>query len=62
MIERCDGPWASPLVPVRKQDGGVRLCVDYRRLNSLTVKESYYIPGFEEMIEMVGMGKGVIQG
>ncbi len=62
VIERCDGPWASPLVPVRKQDGGVRLCVDYRRLNSLTVKEPYYIPGFEEMIEMVGMGKGVIQG
>ncbi len=57
VIERCDGTWASPLVPVRKQDGGVKLCVDYRRLNSLTVKEPYYIPGFEEMIEMVGMGK-----
>ncbi len=38
---------------------GVRLCVDYRRLNALTVKEPYYIPGFEEMIEMVGNGRFV---
>ena len=59
VIERCDGQWASPLVPVRKQDGGVRLCMDYRRLNALTVKEPYYIPGFEEMIEMVGNGRFV---
>ena len=36
---------------------GVRLCVYYRRLNSLTVKEPYNIPGFEEMIEMVGKRK-----
>ena len=49
--------WASPLVPVRKKDGGLRLCVDFRRVNAVTVKEPYYIPGFEEMLEMVGKGK-----
>ncbi len=57
IIERCDSNWASPLVPVRKPDGGIRLCVDYRKLNAVTMKEPYYIPGFDEMVEKVGTGK-----
>ncbi len=57
IIERCDSVWASPLVPVRKKEGGLRLCVDFRRVNAVTVKEPYYIPGFEEMLETVGKGK-----
>ncbi len=57
VIERCDSNWASPLVPVRKADGGIRLCVDYRKLNAVTEKEPYYIPGFDEMVEKVGTGK-----
>ncbi len=36
---------ASPLVPVKKPGGGIRLCVDYRKLNEVTTKEPYYIPG-----------------
>ncbi len=42
---------------MRKSDGGIRLCVDYRRLNNITVKEPYCIPSFEEMLEKVGRGK-----
>ncbi len=57
VIERCESVWASPLVPVKKPGGSIRLCVDYRRLNDMTVKEPYYIPGFDEMVEMVGKGK-----
>ncbi len=38
IMERCESPWASPLVPVKKPDGLVRLCVDYRCLNSVTTK------------------------
>ncbi len=56
IIERCQSNWASPLVPVRKPDGSVRLCVDYRRLNERTIKEPYYIPSFDEMVEKVGSG------
>ncbi len=56
IIERSASAWASPLVPVKKAGGGIRLCVDYRKLNAITVKEPYYIPQFEEMVECVGKG------
>ncbi len=57
VIERSMSCWSSPLVPVKKAGGGIRLCVDYRRLNELTLKEPYYIPGLEEMLERVGSGR-----
>ncbi len=56
IIERSDSCWASPLVPVKKPGGKVRLCVDYRRLNEVTVKEPYAIPEFGDMVELVGRG------
>ena len=57
IIERSNSCWASPLVPVKKPRGGIRLCVDFRRLNDITVKEPYYIPGLEELLERVGSGR-----
>ena len=36
--------WAAPLVVVRKKDGTLRVCVDYRDLNNATVKDAYTIP------------------
>ncbi len=38
VIERSKSCWSSPLVPVRKPGGRIRLCVDYRRLNEVTVQ------------------------
>ncbi|XP_064107950.1 uncharacterized protein LOC135216509 [Macrobrachium nipponense] len=39
VIERSKSAWNSPIVPVHKPDGSWRMCVDYRRVNEVTVKE-----------------------
>ena len=50
-------PWASPIVPVPKKDGTVRLCVDFRRLNEVTVGDPFYMTTLEEILERVGEAK-----
>ena len=42
-------PWVSPLVPVRKANGSLRLCVDYRELNKNIVRERQVLPTVEEI-------------
>ena len=54
IISPSTSPWASPIVPVVKPDGTVRICVDYRRLNAVTKQDPYYMPTLEEILERVG--------
>lgn len=57
IIEPSTSPWASPVVLVRKKDGSTRFCVDYRKLNDLTKKDSYPLPRIDDTIDAVAGAK-----
>ena len=56
-IVPSSSPWASPMVTVRKADGSARLCVDFRKINSLTRPMPFFMPRVEEVIEGIGKAR-----
>ena len=54
VIAPSSSEWASPVILVPKPDGSLRFCVDYRKLNSITVRDSYPMPRMDECIDSLG--------
>ena len=48
VISESESPWSSPIVVAAKRDGSPRICLDYRALNAITVKDAYPIPQIDE--------------
>ena len=50
-IRASSSPWGSPVLFVRKKDGSLRMCIDYRMLNKVTERNNYPLPRIEEMFD-----------
>ena len=51
VIEPSTAPWCAPVVLVKKKDGSVRFCVDYRHLNAVTIPDTFPLPRLDETFE-----------
>ena len=52
-IRSSASPWGAPVILVKKKDGGMRLCVDYRQLNKVTIKNKYPLPRIDELMDQL---------
>ena len=46
-------PWGAPVLFVRKKDGSLRLCIDYRQLNQVTIKNKYPLPHIDDLFDQL---------
>jgi hypothetical protein len=57
LIRPSASPWGSPVIFVDKRDGTIRLCVDYRRLNDVTIKNKYPLPKIDDLFDQMNGAK-----
>ena len=52
-IRPSSSPWGAPILFVKKKDGSMRMCIDYRELNKLTVKNRYPLPRIDDLFDQL---------
>ena len=56
-IEPSSSPFGAPILFVSKKDGGMRMCIDYRALNAITVKNRYPLPRIDDLLDQLSGAK-----
>ena len=51
MIRPSNSPFGLPVIFVKKPDGSLRFCVDYRAVNAVTIKDKYPLPQTSELLD-----------
>src|SRR5579871_4338047 len=54
IIEKCESPWAAPILLVKKKNGKLCLVVDYHKLNKITQIDTYPLPRINELLDYLG--------
>ena len=56
-VQPSSSPWGAPVLFVEKKDGTQRMCIDYRSLNEVTIKNKYPLPRIDDMFDQL---KGLV--
>ena len=54
-------PWGAPVLFVRKKDGSLRMCIDYRQLNKVIVKNRYPLPRIDDLFDQLQVRNGFLR-
>jgi hypothetical protein len=60
-IRPSSSPWGAPILFVKKKDGCMRMCVDYRALNEVTIKNKYPLPRIDDLFDQLNLRLGYHQ-
>ena len=52
-IRPSTSPWSAPVLFAKKKDGTLRLCIDYRQLNRVTIKNKYPLPWIDDLFDQL---------
>ena len=52
-IRPSSSPWGAPMLFVKKKDGSMRMCIDYRELNKVTVRNKYPLPRIDDLFDQL---------